>query len=73
MYLSFNLKFGRLELKAFRYSENVSPLKFNPQLKEIGCGALYLTSDLSSGVTGNVHHIDGGLHSVAIPKQENLE
>ena len=57
----------------FRYSENVSPLKFNPQLKEIGCGALYLTSDLSSGVTGNVHHVDGGLHSVAIPKQENLE
>jgi enoyl-[acyl-carrier protein] reductase I len=57
----------------FRYSENVSPLKFNPQLKEIGSGALYLTSDLSSGVTGNVHHVDGGLHSVAIPKQENLE
>ncbi len=57
----------------YRYSENVSPLKFNPQLKEIGCGALYLTSDLSSGVTGNVHHVDGGLHSVAIPKQENLE
>ena len=58
----------------FRYSENVAPLKFNPQLNEIGCNAaLYLTSDLSSGVTGNVHHVDGGLHSVAIPKQENLE
>ena len=57
----------------FRYSENVAPLKFNPQLKEVGNGALYLTSDLSSGVTGNVHHVDGGLHIVAIPKQENLE
>ena len=57
----------------FRYSEDVAPLKFNPQLKEVGYAALYLTSELSSGVTGNVHHVDGGLHSVAIPKQENLE
>ena len=57
----------------FRYSEDVAPLKFNPQLKEVGSAALYLTSELSSGVTGNVHHVDGGLHSVAIPKQEDLE
>ena len=56
----------------FRYSEDVAPLKFNPQLKEVGSAALYLASHLSSGVTGNVHHVDGGLHSVAIPKQENL-
>ena len=57
----------------FRYSENVAPLKFNPQLDEVGRAALYLTSNLSSGVTGNIHHVDGGLHSVAIPKQENLD
>ena len=57
----------------FRYSEDVAPLKFNPQLKEVGSAALYLASDLSSGVTGNVHHVDGGLHSVAIPKQGDLE
>ena len=56
----------------FRYSEDVAPLKFNPQLKEVGSAALYLTSELSSGVTGIVHHVDGGLHSVAIPKQEDL-
>ena len=57
----------------FRYSESVAPLKFNPQLNEVGDAALYLTSELSSGVTGNIHHVDGGLHSVAIPKQEDLE
>ena len=57
----------------FRYSENVAPLKFNPQLKEVGDAALYLTSELSSGVTGNIHHVDGGLNIVAIPKQENLD
>ena len=57
----------------FRYSENVAPLNFNPQLKEVGNAALYLTSELSSGVTGNIHRVDGGFHSVAIPKQENFE
>ncbi len=56
----------------YRYSENVAPLKFNPELTEIGNSALYLISDLSSGVTGNIHHIDGGLHSVAIPKINDL-
>ena len=57
----------------YRYSENVAPLKFNPGLEEIGNSSLYLLSDLSSGVTGNVHHVDGGLHSVAIPKSEDLD
>jgi len=56
----------------FRYSEDVAPLRFNPELKDVGNAALYLISELSSGVTGNVHHVDGGLHSVAIPKQDNL-
>ncbi len=57
----------------YRYSESVAPLKFNPELNEIGNSALYLISDLSSGVTGNIHHVDGGLHSVAIPKSNDLE
>ena len=57
----------------YRYSESVAPLKFNPELEEVGSSALYLVSDLSSGVTGNIHHVDGGLHSVAIPKSNDLE
>ena len=57
----------------YRYSENVAPLNFNPELEEIGNSSLYLLSELSSGVTGNIHHVDGGLHSVAIPKSEDLE
>ena len=57
----------------YRYSESVAPLKFNPELKEVGSSALYLLSDLSSGVTGNIHHVDGGLHSVGIPKSDNLD
>ena len=57
----------------YRYSKNVAPLNFNPELEEIGNSSLYLLSDMSSGVTGNIHHVDGGLHSVAIPKSEDLE
>ena len=57
----------------YRYSENVAPLKFNPELVEIGNSSLYLVSDMSSGVTGNIHHVDGGLHSVAIPRSEDIE
>ena len=57
----------------YRYSESVAPLKFNPELEEIGNSSLYLLSNMSSGVTGNIHHVDGVLHSVAIPKSEALE
>ena len=57
----------------YKYSENVSPLKYNPELKEVGNSALYLLSDLSNGVTGNIHHVDGGLHSIAIPKSIDLD
>ena len=57
----------------YKYSENVSPLKYNPELKEVGNSALYLLSDLSNGVTGNIHHVDGGLHSIAIPKSDDLD
>ena len=47
----------------FRYSEKVTPLKANPDLKQVGNAALYLLSDLSSGVSGVIHNVDGGLHS----------
>ena len=57
----------------YRYSKNVAPLGFNPELKEVSDSALYLLSDLSSGVTGNIHHVDGGLHSIGIPRSEDIE
>ena len=57
----------------FRYSETTAPLKSNPELKEVGNSALYLLSDLSSGVTGEIHHVDGGLHAVGIPSSNNVD
>ena len=51
----------------FRYSEHNAPLQRNPGLEEVGQAGLYLISDLSSGVTGEVHFVDGGYNSVGIP------
>lgn len=54
----------------FRHSETHAPLRRNPALDEVGRSGLYLISDLSSGVTGEVHFVDGGFNTVAIPHEE---
>ena len=54
----------------YRYSEKISPLQKNPDLEQVGNAALYLLSDLSSGVTGLTHYVDGGLKVVGIPHQD---
>ncbi len=47
-----------------------SPMKRNITLEEVGSAGLYLASSLSSGVTGETHHVDGGVHCVAISKED---
>ena len=59
-----------LVLLLFRYSEKVAPLKSNPNLEEVSNAALYLLSDMSKGVTGTTHYVDGGLKLVGIPEQQ---
>ncbi len=54
----------------YRYSEKIAPLQKNPDLEQVGNAALYLLSDISSGVTGLTHYVDGGLKVVGIPNQE---
>ena len=49
-----------------RWNELNSPLKRNVTLEDIGGSALYLLSDLSTGVTGEVHHVDSGYHVVGM-------
>ena len=51
----------------FRHSQHNAPLQRNPALEEVGKAGLYLLSDLSSGVTGEIHFVDGGYNSVGIP------
>ena len=41
-----------------------TPLKRNVSLEEVGKTGLYLASDLSKGVTGEIIHVDCGAHSV---------
>ncbi|GAB5471446.1 MAG: enoyl-ACP reductase FabI [Rhodospirillales bacterium] len=49
-----------------KWNELNAPLRKNMTLKDIGGAGLYLLSDLSGGVTGEVHHVDGGYHVVGM-------
>jgi enoyl-[acyl-carrier protein] reductase I len=49
-----------------KWNEYNSPLKRNVTLDDVGGAGLYLLSQLSSGVTGEVHHVDCGYHTVGM-------
>jgi enoyl-[acyl-carrier protein] reductase I len=49
-----------------RWNEYNSPLKRSVTIDEVGDSALYLLSDLSRGVTGEVLHVDSGYHVVGM-------
>ncbi|MEM9970171.1 MAG: enoyl-ACP reductase FabI [Pseudomonadota bacterium] len=49
-----------------KWNEYNSPLRRNVTIEDVGKSALYLLSDLGSGVTGEVHHVDSGYHVVGM-------
>ncbi len=49
-----------------RWNELNSPLRRNVTIDDVGKSALYLLSDLGSGVTGETHHVDAGYHVVGM-------
>jgi enoyl-[acyl-carrier protein] reductase I len=53
-----------------KWNELNSPLRRNVTIEDVGGAGLYMLSDLSSGVTGEVHHVDAGYHVVGM-KQED--
>jgi len=53
-----------------KWNELNSPLRRNVTIEDVGGAGLYLLSDLSSGVTGETHHVDAGYHVVGM-KQED--
>jgi len=57
----------------FNYQGEHAPLKRTPTLDEVGGAALYLLSDLSGAVTGEVHYVDCGYNVVAMPSLEALK
>ena len=57
----------------FKWNKAHSPLKRNIELDHIGGAALYLLSDLSAGVTGEVHFVDAGYNVVGMPPTADLK
>ena len=73
-YLANDLGPDNIRVNAIRYilkwNELNSPMRRNVTIEDVGGAGLYLLSDLSSGVTGEVHHVDAGYHTVGM-KQED--
>lgn len=53
-----------------KWNEAHSPLKKNVSIDEVGNSGMYLLSDLSSAVTGEVHHVDSGFNIMGMPAVE---
>jgi enoyl-[acyl-carrier protein] reductase I len=56
----------------FNYQKRHSPLRRSVTIDEIGNAALYLLSDMSSGVTGDIHYVDSGYHVISMPRPGTL-
>ncbi len=53
-----------------KWNELNAPLKRNVTIEDVGGAALYLLSDLSSGVTGETHHVDAGYHVIGMKAED---
>jgi len=49
-----------------KWNQHNAPIRRNIDLDDVGGAAVYLLSNLSTGVTGEVHHVDGGYHVVGM-------
>jgi enoyl-[acyl-carrier protein] reductase I len=56
----------------FAFQQRHSPLHRGVTLEELGGAGLYLLSDLSSGVTGEIHFVDSGYNIIAMPNPDTL-
>jgi enoyl-[acyl-carrier protein] reductase I len=56
----------------FAFQQKHAPLGRGVTLDELGGSALYLLSDLSGGVTGEIHYVDSGYNIVLMPRPEHL-
>jgi enoyl-[acyl-carrier protein] reductase I len=51
--------------KLLSYTEKVAPLRRNVSIMEVGNTAAFLCSDLASGITGEITHVDAGFNTIA--------
>ena len=57
----------------FAFMQKHAPLGRGVTLDELGGSALYLLSDLSGGVTGEIHYVDSGYNVISMPRPEELK
>ncbi|MGJ4919344.1 enoyl-ACP reductase FabI [Bradyrhizobium oligotrophicum] len=57
----------------FAFQQKHSPLGRGVTLEELGGSALYLLSELSGGVTGEIHYVDSGYNVISMPRPEDLK
>jgi enoyl-[acyl-carrier protein] reductase I len=53
-----------------KWNEYNSPLKRNVTIEDVGGAGLYMLSDLSSGVTGEIHYVDGGYNVIGMKAED---
>ena len=53
-----------------KWNELNSPLKRNVTIDDVGGAALYMLSDLASGVTGEIHHVDAGYNVIGMKAED---
>ncbi len=53
-----------------KWNESNAPMRRNVSIEEVGDSALYFLSDLSRGVTGEVHHVDSGYHILGMKRPD---
>ena len=56
-----------------KWNEYNSPLKRNISQNEVGKASIYLLSNLSSAITGEIHHVDCGYHTVGMMAVDEVE
>jgi enoyl-[acyl-carrier protein] reductase I len=57
----------------FNFQKAHAPLRRNVNIKDVGGSALYLLSDLASGVTGEIHYVDAGYNIISMPHPDNMK
>ena len=57
----------------FNYQKRNAPLRRTVDISEVGHSAVYLLSDWSSGVTGEIHYVDSGYSTISMPQIDELK
>jgi enoyl-[acyl-carrier protein] reductase I len=57
----------------FNFQREHSPLRRTVTIEDVGGSALYLLSELSAGVTGEIHFVDSGYNIISMPRPEDIK